>query len=64
LIGSSAAAGVLVRDGRFDPGRFVDFVESAVKSRNADLVHQAERIQWLEMIRLLEATWRDATAGD
>lgn len=53
----------LVQSGRLDPFKFIDFVESAVRTRNADAIALAEQIQWREMVCLLEHTWRDASAG-
>eukprot|EP00913_Durusdinium_trenchii_P023386 g21964.t1 len=51
----------LVSGGNWDPFAFVDFCEEAARSSDQQFVSTAGRIQWMEMMLLLEATYRDAT---
>ncbi|QDT54724.1 hypothetical protein Pan44_27590 [Caulifigura coniformis] len=50
----------LVERGRLEPFRFVDLASQARRRRDEELTAFAERLQWVEMVLLLESTRRDA----
>jgi hypothetical protein len=54
----------LIRDGRFDPLRFIDLIEAGLQSRSRASVALLEWIQWTEMVDLLTSTWDDAQAAE
>ncbi len=49
----------LLERGRLDPFRFVDLASEARRRRDADLIRFCERLQWIEMLGLLDWTIRD-----
>jgi hypothetical protein len=61
--GSQSEFRGLVANGCLDPMRLTDIVERCVRTRDPIVTNAAERIQWAEMVRLLEWTWRDATGS-
>jgi hypothetical protein len=50
----------LMPGGRWDPLAFVDFCQESSRSEDPQLIDTAERIQWMEMMLLLEQTYLDA----
>jgi len=52
----------LVDGGALDPFRFVDLISDAVRRKDQELIRFAGRLQWIEMVGLLEHALRDATA--
>ena len=55
----SKAAG-LIEGGRLEPFKFVDLISDACRRKDDELIHFAERLQWIEMVGLLESTLHDA----
>jgi hypothetical protein len=45
---------------RWEPMTFVDLCQECAKVEDSELGIAARRIQWIEMLLLLERTWRDA----
>jgi hypothetical protein len=52
----------LIEGGRLDPFRFVDLISDACRRKDPELIQFAERLQWIEMVGLLESTLHDAVA--
>ena len=52
-------AHALVEGGVLDPFRFVDLVSDACRRKDRELVQFAERVQWIEMVGLMERTLED-----
>jgi hypothetical protein len=59
--GVQSKAQAVVERGGFDPFRFVDLVSEACRGGNGDLIRFCERLQWIEMVGLMEWTLKDAT---
>jgi hypothetical protein len=53
-------ARTLAPQGRLDPFRLVDFISETRRKRDPEQVRFAQRLQWCEMIALLEWTVKDA----
>ncbi len=51
----------LIESGRLDPFHVVDLVSDACRRHDRELIRFAERLQWIEMVALLEWTLQDAT---
>ncbi|HVJ85681.1 MAG TPA: hypothetical protein VM452_08550 [Caulifigura sp.] len=54
-------AHALIEGGVLDPFRFVDLVSDACRRKDRELVRFAERVQWMEMVGLMERTLEDVT---
>lgn len=50
----------LLEGGQLDAFRFVDLVSDACRGNDEELTRFAERLQWIEMVGLMEWTLRDA----
>ncbi len=52
----------LIEGNQLDPFRFVDLISEACRRKDGELTHFAERMQWIEMIGLMEWTLRDVVS--
>lgn len=52
----------LIEGNKLDPLRFVDLISEACRRKDGELTHFAERLQWIEMIGLMEWTMRDVVS--
>lgn len=52
----------LIEHGAFDPFRFIDLVSEACDGGDPELIRFAERVQWVEMVGLMECTASDVLA--
>jgi len=52
--------GAILSGSRLDPFRLVDLASEARRRRDSQLTTFVERVQWIEMVHLLESTLKDA----